>query len=518
MTPGKRVDERGDARPEPADLLAGSERCAELRARAVGWPALVVSGAALANLEALLAGFLHPLRGYLAPRQHGDAGAAALTLTVPDSVANTVGPGASVALRDAEGVLVAALHVDRTGNDDGGSWLSGAVEGIELPGHDDFPRLRLVPQDIRSRLAALGRARTLAFWPGDLLHAGVRAALAAEAERLDANVLVLIASQPGEHDELAAFARVRALEVSARRLPADRTVIAVVPLGSQGEDAQRRARQRLVARNCGAAFLAVDAGDDTGPAPVAEGRDAAEVVPIRSWWFEPRSARWVPPDDASADAVPPPTGREVLSWTTEAPAWLLDPEEAGALRRAYAPPSAQGFTVLLTGLSGSGKSTLARALRVRLLEVAGRAVTLLDGDRVRRHLSSELGFSREHRDLNILRIGWVAAEITRHGGIVICAPIAPYDAIRQQVRQMVGAAGGFVLVHVSTPLETCEARDRKGLYAKARAGLIPEFTGISDPYEEPMDADLRIDTRATGVDEACDIVMAHLVQKGYLVP
>ena len=165
----------------------------------------------------------------------------------------------------------------------------------------------------------------------------------------------------------------------------------------------------------------------------------------------------------------------------EVPSWLLSPAEVEAVRRAYPPREAQGFAVFLTGLSGAGKSTIARALRAGLMEATGRPVTLLDGDIVRRHLSSELGFSREHRDLNVLRIGWVASEIVRHGGIALCAPIAPYDAVRKQVRRMIEPLGGFLLVHVSTPLETCEARDRKGLYAKARAGLVPNFTGVSDP-------------------------------------
>jgi sulfate adenylyltransferase len=151
------------------------------------------------------------------------------------------------------------------------------------------------------------------------------------------------------------------------------------------------------------------------------------------------------------------------------------------------------------------------------MERTGRTVTLLDGDRVRRHLSSELGFSRDHRNLNILRIGWVAAEITRHGGIAICAPIAPYEGVRREVRGMVESAGGFFLVHVATPLETCEARDRKGLYARARAGLLPQFTGVSDPYEPPSDAALTIDTREVSVDTACTAVVDALVSHGYLV-
>jgi len=184
---------------------------------------------------------------------------------------------------------------------------------------------------------------------------------------------------------------------------------------------------------------------------------------------------------------------------------------------AQAPRITQGFTVFLTGLSGAGKTTIAYALRDLLQEATGRPVTLLDGDEVRRHLSSELGFSREDRDLNVRRIGWVASEIVRHGGMAICAPIAPYEAVRNEVRQMIEPLGGFVLVHVATPLETCEARDRKGLYAKARAGLIPNFTGVSDPYEPPANAALTIDTRDTPVDAACALIVARLTSEGYLV-
>jgi sulfate adenylyltransferase len=187
-----------------------------------------------------------------------------------------------------------------------------------------------------------------------------------------------------------------------------------------------------------------------------------------------------------------------------------------ALRRAQPPRDAQGVTVFLTGLSGSGKSTIAYALRAGLIETTGRPVTLLDGDLVRRLLSSELGFSREHRDLNVLRIGWVASEVVRHGGIAICATIAPYDAVRRRVRRMVEQQGGFLLVYVATPLETCEARDLKGLYAKARAGLLPNLTGVSDPYEPPADAELTIDTRHTAVDESCALILARLTSEGYL--
>src|ERR1700758_3745769 len=175
--------------------------------------------------------------------------------------------------------------------------------------------------------------------------------------------------------------------------------------------------------------------------------------------------------------------RQRLNGGRDIPSWFTYPEVVRELRRSYPPRHKQGVTIFFTGLSGSGKSTIANVLLVKLLEMGGRPVTILDGDVVRKHLSSELGFSKEHRDINIRRIGYVASEITKNGGIAICAPIAPYDLTRKDVRAMVEAGGGFILVHVSTSLEVCEARDRKGLYAKARAGALPEFTGISDPYE-----------------------------------
>ena len=183
---------------------------------------------------------------------------------------------------------------------------------------------------------------------------------------------------------------------------------------------------------------------------------------------------------------------------------------APELRRACPPRRRQGFTVLFTGLSGAGKSTLAAALAAMLRESGDRRVTLLDGDAVRRLLSSELGFSREHRELNLRRIGFVAGEVTRHGGIAVCALIAPYAASRRELRRTIEAVGGFVEVHVSTPLATCEARDPKGLYAKARAGLIEGFTGIDDPYEAPANSDMAIDTAGIGPELAAERIFARL--------
>jgi sulfate adenylyltransferase len=208
--------------------------------------------------------------------------------------------------------------------------------------------------------------------------------------------------------------------------------------------------------------------------------------------------------------------RDRLNEGREIPSWFTYPEVVKELRRSYPPRHKQGVTIFFTGLSGSGKSTIANVLVTKFLEAGGRPVTLLDGDLVRKHLSSELGFSKEHRDINIRRIGYVASEITKNGGIAICAPIAPYDATRKAVRSMIESGGGFILVHIATPVETCEQRDRKGLYAKARAGILKEFTGISDPYEVPTDAEVVINTAELSPEEAAQEIILHLEREGFI--
>jgi sulfate adenylyltransferase len=230
--------------------------------------------------------------------------------------------------------------------------------------------------------------------------------------------------------------------------------------------------------------------------------------------------RYLPIDEVPAGArtldISGTELRRRLADGAELPAWFTYPEVGAELRRSYPARAEQGVTIFFTGLSGSGKSTVANVLLTKLLELGGRPVTLLDGDLVRKHLSSELGFSKEHRDINIRRIGWVASEITKNGGVAICAPIAPYEATRQEARSMIQPVGGFVLVHVATPLEVCEARDRKGLYAKARAGIVKEFTGISDPYEAPSEAEVVIDTTDLSAEEAAQQILLHLQHEGFV--
>ncbi|MBA7516568.1 putative bifunctional SAT/APS kinase [subsurface metagenome] len=245
-----------------------------------------------------------------------------------------------------------------------------------------------------------------------------------------------------------------------------------------------------------------------------------KMVPFKMMVYVEDQGSYLPVDEV-------PEGKRTLSISgtelrirlvdgADIPDWFTFPEIIRELRNTHPPRHKQGFTIFFTGLSGAGKSTIAKALLVRLLEMGGRPVTLLDGDIVRKNLSSELGFSKEHRDINIRRIGFVASEITKNGGIAICAPIAPYDKIRKEVREMISPLGGFILVYVSTPLEVCEMRDRKGLYAKARAGIIKEFTGISDPYEPPEEAEIIIDTTNLTPEEEVQQVILHLEREGYI--
>jgi sulfate adenylyltransferase len=230
--------------------------------------------------------------------------------------------------------------------------------------------------------------------------------------------------------------------------------------------------------------------------------------------------RYVPDNEVPKDSrVLNISGTELrrrLNEGGEIPSWFTYPEVVQELRGSYPPRHKQGVTIFFTGLSGSGKSTIANVLMTKFLEMGGRPVTLLDGDLVRKNLSSELGFSKEHRDINIRRIGYVASEITKNGGIAICAPIAPYDATRKHVREMIEPHGGFILVHIATPVETCEQRDRKGLYAKARAGILKEFTGISDPYEEPKKAEVVINTADLSPEEAAQEIILHLEREGFI--
>jgi sulfate adenylyltransferase len=341
-------------------------------------------------------------------------------------------------------------------------------------------------------------------------------------------------TKPGDVDH---YTRVRCYQAVQRAYPPGSVALALLPLAMRMAGPREALWHAIIRRNYGCTHLIVGR-DHAGPGRDAqgvgfygpydaqellkmhEGEIGVQMIPSREMVYVPEWQQYVPDDSVPAGvrvwSVSGTELRRLLTRGDAIPDWFTFPDVIRELRRAHPPRSRQGFTVFFTGLSQAGKSTIANVLSVRLLEHGGRPVTLLDGDLVRRHLTSELGFSKAHRDLNIQRIGYVAAEITRHGGVAICAAIAPYDAMRRSVREMVEVVGGFVLVHVATPLDVCERRDRKGLYAKARAGVLTEFTGISDPYEAPTDADIIVNAAETSPEDAAAQILELLSGRGYV--
>ncbi len=555
-------------------LNADDRRLRELREASRDWPSTDLEPAVVCDLELLINGGYSPLSGFMGAADYdsvcssmrladGTVWPLPLTLGVGDELAGSLAIGDRLALRDREGVMLAALTVaevfepDRRaevealfGSSPGAEGrarrfvkrqlrfaVAGTVEGVQAPVHHDFRDLRLTPAELRRVFSRLGWRRVLAYQTHQTMHRAHQMLTEQAAQELGASLLihpVVGHSRIGDADH---YTRVRCYQALLPHYPKDTVRLSLLPLAPREAGPREAVLQAIVHRNHGATHFMVEPGDggsilETSGAPAYDSEEARrliasledelgiEMVPRPPMGYLESARSYVPLDQVpDGERVRTVSGGEVrrrLAAGADLPQWFTFPAVERELRSRHPPRRTQGLTVFFSGLSGSGKSTIANALRVKLLERGGRAVSLLDGDVVRKNLSSELGFSKEHRDLNIHRIGFVASEITRAGGIAICAPIAPYDVVRRQVRDMVEPWGGFILVHVSTPLEVCEARDRKGMYAKARAGIIKEFTGVSDPYEVPLDADVTIDTSDVTPDEAVREVLLHLEREGYL--
>ena len=529
-----------------------------------------LSAEQLGDTELLLSGAFAPLTGFMtdadvaAVRAHGRLADGTpfpvpVALDVPaDSMPQQLAAATCgrLMLADPEGTPVAVLDIAertplRAPGTDGAAGsellrLAGPVTANRKLEHGAFRRHMLTPAQTKQQLAD---GPVLAFATHAPLGSRQIGQLRHLAGQLHARILVLPLVGGAAEVVHTPQALIRTVLAAAGSLPAGSLVVPV-PLGPRAglaADSQGRAREvalwARVAAAYGATHLMTDDGLPLDPAsqpgrvagttvagtPVAgmtatDLADAAVIPVVRSgdWAYDPRAEVWRPLSLIEAgtemeDLTPDQLG-DVLDAGTEIPAWFAPAAVARELRRVRRPRSERGLVLFLTGLSGSGKSTIARDLSDVLSERGDRHVTLLDGDLVRQLLSAGLSFSRADRDLNIARIGYVAAEVARHGGIAICAPIAPFAAARTRVRQMVSEVGDFFLIHVATPVEVCEARDRKGLYAKARAGIITQFTGVSDPYEEPADAELVLDTSAMTRAEAVAAVLRLLTAGGWLKP
>jgi sulfate adenylyltransferase len=568
----------GEPRPayggELVDLVVSADRAAELKAASASFPSWDLSDRQLCDLELLMNGAFSPLRGFMGREAYesvcsdmrlpdGKVWPMPIVLDLTEEAAANLKPGDELALRDSEGVMLAVLHVEELYRPDREAeakqvfgtldpnhpgvamllnrtnpvYVGGNVEGIQLPTHYDFVQDRLTPRQVQAEIKRRGWTRVVAFQTRNPMHRAHQELTIRAAATVDANILihpVVGMTKPGDVDH---YTRVRCYEALLGRYPKGTAMMSLLPLAMRMGGPREAVWHAIIRKNYGCTHLIVGR-DHAGPgkdkngtpfygpyeAQEVLGRYADEIgigmVPFPMLVYVAERDEYFPENEVPEGLKPLNISgtelRDRLVTGAELPTWFTYPEVAAELRRTHRPRLQQGFTVFFTGLSGAGKSTIANVLQVKLLETGGRSLTVLDGDQVRKNLSSELGFSREHRDLNIRRIGYVASEITKAGGIAICAPIAPYDATRKQVRAMVEPHGGFVLVHLATSIETCEARDRKGLYAKARAGIVKEFTGVSDPYEEPTDAEVVVDTASLSAHESADLILDHLKREGFL--
>ena len=558
------------------NLLVSAKDAEILQNSAIDYPSVTLSRRQLCDLELLLNGGFSPLTGFLNQNDYqqvisqrrladGTLWPIPVVLDVPSADAEKYRTGQQLALRDSEGFMLAVMTIEDIWNPDKDqeaqnvygtqstqhpgvyqlfhdthdAYLGGKISGVQLPMHFDFEDLWYSPPELRHQFEKMGWKNVVAFHTSHPMHRLHRELTLNVAKEVQAHILIhptVGSTKPGDTHY---FARVRCYRAISRHYPHRLSMLSLLPLSMRIAGPVEALWHAIVQQNYGCTHFIV------GPDHASPDVDRAK----HSWLYEPEAAADLldqHSDDLNIKIVKvPELGyspskskflpvaelsqanlehrnidanqlRQMLNKSEDVPDWFSYPEVINELQRIYPTRNKLGFTLFFTGLSGSGKSTLARIIYAKLVEDGNRPVTLLDGDIVRLNLSSELGFSKEHRNLNINRIGFVANEITKNGGVAICAPIAPYVNTRRKIRGLIEAHGAFIEVYVSTPLETCEARDRKGLYVKARKGIIPEFTGVSDPYEVPEHAELTIDTSDCTPMEAAQDIFLYLLREGFV--
>ncbi len=554
-------------------LIVHFRRVEILRKEAMTLRNIDLSGRQICDIELLLNRGMYPLDGFMAQENYesvldsmrlsdGTLFPLPICLDVKGKVTEGLEVGERVALNDQEGFLLAILTItdkwkrdslreaeavygtiDPLGHPDVQNlfdreedwYIGGTLEGVSLPVHYDFQELRHSPSETVRRFTMNGWRRVLGFHTEEYLHCAHREMVLKAARDAGAAIFlhpVADLSHPGDLDY---YTQVRCYQAFVEKFPPNMIMHGLMPFASRKAGPRAALWQAIIRRNFGCShfMVAEDHADPykngqtrfypTGSAQELVARYADEtgiaMVPQKKLGYLPQKKIYVEIDQVEDEQVETISSEELhrrLTMGTHIPEWFSYPEIVEELQHTFPPRSKQGFTIFMTGLSGSGKSTIAKVLLVKFMEMRDRPVTLLDGDIVRRNLSSELTFSKEHRNLNIIRIGFVASEITKNGGIALCAPIAPYEASRQANRDLISRNGGYIEVHVSTPIEVCERRDRKGLYAKARAGIIKGVTGVTDPYHPPQNADIVLDTTDITPMEAVQEILLYLQQQGYI--
>ena len=556
------------------NLYAEGEQQLAEKEKAKSNPSWDLSARQMFDIELLLNGAFSPLNGYLSEADYhsvldnmrladGTLWPMPINLDISEAFAAELKSGDEVTLRDPEGVVIANLTVGDLWTPDKGKealqvfgttdtnhpgvrtllnennpvYVGVSLVGVTPPLHYDFGQYRRTPQQLREHFAEQGLENVIAFQTRNPIHKAHVIMMKRLMAKHQANLVVHTAvgiTKPGDIDH---FCRVRCYEKVISKFPKGSAEIDLLPLAMRMAGPREALWHAIIRQNYGFSHFIVGR-DHAGPGRNNRGglyygaTEAQDLVSsLQSEltiqilkapflrYVEDRGEFCEEHELMSGEAGLYLSGAELkqlLCEGKEIPEWFSYPEVIEELNRILPPRSKQGFTLFFTGLSGSGKSTLANGVMVKLRELGGRQVSLLDGDVVRKNLSSELTFSKEHRNLNIERIGYVASEITKNGGAAVCAPIAPFAATRQTVRSMVENVGAYIEVHVSTPIEVCEARDRKGLYAMARAGKVKDFTGIDSPYEVPESPQLRIDTSQFEMSDAVDVVINELHRTGLI--
>ena len=540
----------------------------------LNYPYWTLNDRQICDLELILNGGFEPLNGFLGEKdfksvinnlrlENGVLWPIPITLDVSIEFAELLSNGDSITLKDKEGFCLAIMEIsdiwepDRAKeatlvfgtnddkhpgvnyllNESNSIYIGGNLKCIDFPHHYDYKNLRHSPKELKKKFQEMGWEKIVAFQTRNPLHrAHVEMTLKAIKE-LDANLLihpVVGMTKPGDVDH---YTRVRCYNHVLDKYPDNSAILSLLPLAMRMGGPREALLHAIIRKNYGCTHLIVGR-DHAGPGNDKNGKlfygpyDAQNIiekykdeigiqmVPFKFLVYLPDQDSYKPidevPDGVNYKTISGSELRKHLDEGTNIPEWFTYKEVAKELQRSNPPKEERGFTIFFTGLSGSGKSTLANGLMVKLLENGNRPVTLLDGDIVRTHLSSELGFSKEHRSLNVRRIGFVASEITKNKGIAICAPIAPYKKDRRSNRDLISKLGGYIEVHVSTSIEKCEERDAKGLYKLAREGVIKEFTGISDPYEAPENADIIIDSSGIKPEKLVDKIYNQIHDLGYL--
>ena len=480
-----------------------------------------------------------------------------IVLDVPDQFLQSLDKNEYISLRNTEGFLLAILKVkefwapnkkeeanmvfksndpnhpgvDYLFNHTNNNYISGELVPIHENKYFDFTHLRKSPQEVRDFFRLNNWKDVIAFQTRNPMHRAHYELTKLAMDEHNSKLLihpVIGMSKPGDIDH---FTRVKCYQHIIKYYPENSVELSLINLAMRMAGPKEALWHAIIRKNYGCNRI-INGRDHAGPCVNAEGKpyyqpyDAQELiaqyqeeleikmVPFKEMVFAKNKKTYLPLDkteqDDSIEKLSGTQFKELLQQRTEIPTWYSFPEVIHELRKRFPKLHNQGLTVFFTGLSGAGKSTLANAIMYKLMETEDRPITLLDGDIVRQHLSSELGFSKEDRDIHVKRIGYVASEITKHGGVAICAPIAPYSNTRKVVRNMIDEVGSFVEIHVATPLSVCEERDTKGLYKQARAGKILDFTGVSDPYEEPENPEITVDTSDITVEESSGLILDKL--------